>query len=284
MEFVVITGMSGAGKTQTMKFMEDMGYFCVDNLPIFLLPKFGELCSGSEGQNGKYALVLDVRGGDFVDDLLNFSEQMSSAAVSVHILFLDCSDQILISRHSENKKLHPLAVRGDNAGAILKEREILAPLRERADYVIDTTSLTIWELKARIRNLFGDGSGVGEMTVEVISFGYKYSVPANADLMFDVRFLPNPYYVPELRNLTGNDSPVAAYVASDGSAGIFLDKVCALLDYLIPLYRRESKQALVIAVGCTGGRHRSVAVANELTRRLSDAGVNVSLVHRDIGR
>jgi UPF0042 nucleotide-binding protein len=283
-EFVVITGMSGAGKTQTMKFMEDMGYFCVDNLPIFLLPKFGELCSGSEGQNGKYALVLDVRGGDFVDDLLNFSEQMSSTAVSVHILFLDCSDQILISRHSENKKLHPLAVRGDNAGAILKEREILAPLRERADYVIDTTSLTIWELKARIRNLFGDGSGVGEMTVEVISFGYKYSVPANADLMFDVRFLPNPYYVPELRNLTGNDSPVAAYVASDGSAGIFLDKVCALLDYLIPLYRRESKQALVIAVGCTGGRHRSVAVANELTRRLSDAGVNVSLVHRDIGR
>lgn len=284
MEFVVITGMSGAGKTQTMKFMEDMGYFCVDNLPIFLLPKFGELCSGSEGQNGKYALVLDVRGGDFVDDLLNFSEQMSSTAVSVHILFLDCSDQILISRHSENKKLHPLAVRGDNAGAILKEREILAPLRERADYVIDTTSLTIWELKARIRNLFGDGSGVGEMTVEVISFGYKYSVPANADLMFDVRFLPNPYYVPELRNLTGNDSPVAAYVASDGSAGVFLDKVCALLDYLIPLYRRESKQALVIAVGCTGGRHRSVAVANELTRRLSDAGVNVSLVHRDIGR
>ena len=284
MEFVVITGMSGAGKTQTMKFMEDMGYFCVDNLPIFLLPKFGELCSGSEGQNGKYALVLDVRGGDFVDDLLNFSEQMSSTAVSVHILFLDCSDQVLISRHSENKKLHPLAVRGDNAGAILKEREILAPLRERADYVIDTTSLTIWELKARIRNLFGDGSGVGEMTVEVISFGYKYSVPANADLMFDVRFLPNPYYVPELRNLTGNDSAVAAYVASDGSAGIFLDKVCALLDYLIPLYRRESKQTLVIAVGCTGGRHRSVAVANELTRRLSDAGVNVSLVHRDIGR
>jgi len=283
-EFVVITGMSGAGKTQTMKFMEDMGYFCVDNLPIFLLPKFGELCSGSEGQNGKYALVLDVRGGDFVDDLLNFSEQMSSTAVSVHILFLDCSDQVLISRHSENKKLHPLAVRGDNAGAILKEREILAPLRERADYVIDTTSLTIWELKARIRNLFGDGSGVGEMTVEVISFGYKYSVPANADLMFDVRFLPNPYYVPELRNLTGNDSPVAAYVASDGSAGVFMDKVCALLDYLIPLYRRESKQALVIAVGCTGGRHRSVAVANELTRRLSDAGVNVSLVHRDIGR
>lgn len=284
MEFVVITGMSGAGKTQTMKFMEDMGYFCVDNLPIFLLPKFGELCSGSEGQSGKYALVLDVRGGDFVDDLLNFSEQMSSTAVSVHILFLDCSDQILISRHSENKKLHPLAVRGDNAGAILKEREILEPLRERADYVIDTTNMTIWELKARIRNLFGDGSGAGEMTVEVISFGYKYSVPANADLMFDVRFLPNPYYVPELRILTGNDSAVAAYVASDGSAGVFMDKVCALLDYLIPLYRRESKQALVIAVGCTGGRHRSVAVANELTRRLSDAGVNVSLVHRDIGR
>ena len=284
MEFVVITGMSGAGKTQTMKFMEDMGYFCVDNLPIFLLPKFGELCTDSEEQHGKYALVLDVRGGDFVQDLLDFSAKMSEGPVNVRILFLDCSDQVLISRHSENKKLHPLAVRGDNAEAIVKERTILGPLKNRADFVIDTTGLTIWELKARIRNLFGDGSGDGEMAVEVISFGYKYSVPANADLMFDVRFLPNPYYVPELRGLTGNDPAVASFVTSDGSANAFLDKVVSLLDYLIPLYRRENKQALVIAVGCTGGRHRSVAIANALTLRLSGSGVNVSLVHRDIGR
>ena len=284
MEFVVITGMSGAGKTQTMKFLEDMGYFCVDNLPIFLLPKFGELCSGSEGQSGKYALVLDVRGGDFVDDLLNFSEQMSSTAVSVHILFLDCSDQILISRHSENKKLHPLAKDGNNAEAIAREREILAPLREQSDYVIDTTLLTTWDLKKRIRSIFGDGAGTGEMLVEIVSFGYKYGVPANADLMFDVRFLNNPYYVPELRGLTGNDKAVYSYVFSDPASREFLDKAAELLDFLIPLYRKESKQALVIAVGCTGGHHRSVTIANELTRLLSERGVNITLVHRDIGR
>ena len=284
MEFVIITGMSGAGKTQTVKFMEDMGYFCVDNLPIFLLPKFGELCTGNEGQHGKYALVLDVRGGDFVRQLLDFSEDMSSGPDRVRILFLDCSDEVLISRHSENKKLHPLASGGNNADAVVKERAILEPLRNKADFVIDTTSLTVWELKTRIRQIFGDGSGVGEMAVEVMSFGYKYSVPPGADLMFDVRFLPNPYYVSELRNLTGNDSQVADFVTSDGSADIFIDKVISMLDFLIPLYRREGKQALVIAVGCTGGRHRSVAVANSIVSRLSESGVNVSLVHRDIGR
>ena len=284
MELVIITGMSGAGKTQTAKFMEDMGYFCVDNLPIFLLPKFGELCTGNEGQHGKYALVIDVRGGDFVRQLLDFTDSMNTGPDRVRILFLDCSDNVLISRHSENKKLHPLASGGDNAGAVVRERAILDPVRERADFVIDTTSMTVWELKARIRKLFGDDSGAGEMAVEVMSFGYKYSVPPGADLMFDVRFLPNPYYVPELRNLTGNDSPVAEFVASDGCAAAFIDKVVDMLEFLIPLYRREGKQALLIGVGCTGGRHRSVSVANAIVNRLTESGVNVSLTHRDIGR
>ena len=284
MEFVVITGMSGAGKTQTVKFMEDMGYFCVDNLPTFLLPKFAELCGGSELGHGQYALVLDVRGGDFVQELLEFSAQMKKQQIQVRILFLDCSDAALISRHSENKKLHPLAKDGNNAEAIAREREILAPLREQSDYVIDTTLLTTWDLKKRIRSIFGDGAGTGEMLVEIVSFGYKYGVPANADLMFDVRFLNNPYYVPELRGLTGNDKAVYSYVFSDPAAREFLDKAAELLDFLIPLYRKESKQALVIAVGCTGGHHRSVTIANELTRLLSERGVNITLVHRDIGR
>jgi UPF0042 nucleotide-binding protein len=283
-EFVVITGMSGAGKTQTVKFMEDMGYFCVDNLPIFLLPKFGELCSSSEEPHGKYALVLDVRGGNFVRELLNFSENMNGGPDRVRILFLDCSDEVLISRHSEHKKLHPLAVGGDNAGAVVRERAILEPLREKADFVIDTTGLSVWELKSKIRQLFGDESGIGEMTVEVMSFGYKYSVPAGADLLFDVRFLPNPYYVPDLRGLTGNDAKVSSFVFSDGNAASFVDKVASLLDFVIPLYRREGKQALLIGVGCTGGRHRSVSVANAIVNRLTESGVNVSLTHRDIGR
>lgn len=283
MEIVVVTGMSGAGKTQTVKFLEDMGFFCVDNLPVFLLPKFGELCLGREESCGKYALVLDVRGGDFVNDLLDFSEQMAALNVNVRILFLDCDDKVLISRHSENKKLHPLAVGGNNPEAIVRERQILKPLREKADFYIDTSSLTIWDLKSRVRSYFGDESGTGAMVVEVISFGYKYSVPVNADLVFDVRFLPNPYYVPELRNLTGNDHNVKNYVFSGPEADEFLRRIRELLDFLIPLYRKENKQALVIAIGCTGGHHRSVAVANELTRLLSESGVNVSLVHRDIG-
>ncbi len=284
MEFVIITGMSGAGKTQTMKFMEDMGYFCVDNLPIFLLPKFGELCGGSELKQGKYALVLDVRGGDFVQELLDFADSMRDTAVTVRILFLDCSDAVLISRHSENKKLHPLAEGGNNENAIVRERHILEPLKSRADFVVDTTQFTSWDLKKRIRELFGEEGGAGDMVVEVISFGFKYSVPANADLVFDVRFLANPYYVPELRNLTGNDRAVNDYVMADENTGVFLGKVTDLLDFLVPLYRRESKQALVIAVGCTGGHHRSVTVANQLTRILSERGLNVTLLHRDIGR
>ena len=187
---------------------------------------------------------------------------------------MDCSGQLARAKQPTGKPIRDPA----------REREILAPLRERSDYVIDTTLLTTWDLKKRIRSIFGDSPAAGEMLVEIVSFGYKYGVPANADLMFDVRFLNNPYYVPELRGLTGNDKAVSSYIFSDPAAQEFLDKASDMLDFLIPLYRRESKQALVIAVGCTGGHHRSVTVANELTRLLSERGVNITLVHRDIGR
>jgi len=284
MEILILTGMSGAGKTQTVKFLEDMGYFCIDNLPTFLLPKFGELYGNNEMSVKKFALVLDVRGGDFVQDLLDFTNGMRDSVAQVKILFLECSDNVLISRHSENKKLHPLAVNGDNAEAIARERHILEPLKADADYVIDTTNLTAWDLKKRVHEIFGGDSGAGEMIIKVVSFGYKYSVPANADLMFDVRFLANPYYVPELRSLTGNTEAVSSYVMADPNTGAFMERLVDMLDLLIPLYKKESKQVLVIAIGCTGGRHRSVTVANELTRRLSEQGLNVSLTHRDIGR
>lgn len=284
MEILILTGMSGAGKTQTVKFLEDMGYFCIDNLPTFLLPKFGELYGNNEMSVKKFALVLDVRGGDFVQDLLDFTNGIRNSAAQVKILFLECSDNVLISRHSENKKLHPLAVNGDNAEAIARERHILEPLKADADYVIDTTNMTAWDLKKRVHEIFGADGGAGEMIIKVVSFGYKYSVPANADLMFDVRFLPNPYYVPELRSLTGNSEAVSGYVMAAPETGLFMDRLTEMLDLLIPLYVRESKQVLVIAIGCTGGRHRSVTVANELTRRLSDRGLKVSLTHRDIGR
>ena len=284
MEFVILTGMSGAGKTLAAKFLEDMGYFCVDNLPVFLLPKFGELCEGSELKSGRFALVLDVRGGDFVDELLAFTDHLRSLGALVRIVFLDCADNVIISRHSENKKLHPLATDGDNVSAVIRERRVLEPLGERADYIIDTTQLTGWELKTKLRAIFGQEDERGNMAVNIVSFGYRNSLPENADVVFDVRFLENPYYVPELRMLTGNDAAVRDYVFEDGNAADFIEKITELLKKLIPLYIKEGKQVLTVAIGCTGGRHRSVAVANELTAALAESGVNVSLTHRDIGR
>ncbi len=284
MEFVIITGMSGAGRTQTTKFMEDLGYFCIDNIPTLLLPKFGELYEKNEMNLHKFALVMDVRGGNFVDDLYLFTDKMKSMGVSVKILFLDCADNVLVSRHKENKKLHPLASDGDNMTAVGRERKLLSGLREHADYIIDTTNFSIWELKKKINELFAEGDQNSRMKVNVISFGYKHGVPEQADLMFDVRFLPNPYYVAELRTQTGNDEGVSSYVLSSDGAQEFLVKTEDLLKFLLPRYQEEGKEVLVIAIGCTGGHHRSVAISNEICRRLSRPEMPISLTHRDIGK
>ena len=284
MEFVIITGMSGAGRTQTTKFMEDLGYFCIDNIPTLLLPKFGELYEKNEMNLHKFALVMDVRGGNFVDDLYLFTDKMKSMGVSVKILFLDCADNVLVSRHKENKKLHPLASDGDNMAAVCRERKLLSGLREHADYILDTTNFSIWELKKKINELFAEGDRNSRMKVNVISFGYKHGVPEQADLMFDVRFLPNPYYVAELRTQTGNDEGVSTYVLNSDGAQAFLAKVEDLLKFLLPKYQDEGKEVLVIAVGCTGGHHRSVAISNEICKRLSRPEMPISLTHRDIGK
>lgn len=284
MEFVIITGMSGAGRTQATKFMEDLGYFCIDNIPTLLLPKFGELYEKNEMNLHKFALVMDVRGGDFVEDLYLFTDKMKAMGVTVQILFLDCADNVLISRHKQNKKLHPLAVDGDNMSAVRRERDLVSGLRDHADFVIDTTNMSIWELKKHIHELFSEENAASRMKVNVISFGYKHGVPEQADLMFDVRFLPNPYYVAELRNLTGNDEAVSSYVLSSEAAQTFLNKTEDLLRFLLPYYQEEGKEVLVIAIGCTGGHHRSVAISNEICKRLSGPERPVSLAHRDIGK
>ncbi len=283
MEFVIITGMSGAGRTQTTKFMEDLGYFCIDNIPTLLLPKFGELYEKNEMNLHKFALVMDVRGGDFVEDLYHFTDKMKAMGITVKILFLDCADNVLINRHKQNKKLHPLAVDGDNMAAVARERQLLSDLREHADYVIDTTNHSIWELKKQIHALFAEQDREHRMKVNVVSFGFKHGVPEQADLVFDVRFLPNPYYVAELRNQTGNDEAVNTYVMNSDGAQAFLDKLEDLLHFLLPRYQEEGKEVLVIAIGCTGGHHRSVAISNEICKRLSQPDRPISLSHRDIG-
>jgi UPF0042 nucleotide-binding protein len=232
----------------------------------------------------KFALVMDVRGGNFVDDLYLFTDKMKSMGVSVRILFLDCADNVLVSRHKENKKLHPLAADGDNMSAVCRERKLLSGLREHADYILDTTNFSIWELKKKINDLFAEGDRSNRMKVNVISFGYKHGVPEQADLMFDVRFLPNPYYVAELRKLTGNDEGVSSYVLNSEGAQDFLRKVEDLLRFLLPRYQEEGKEVLVIAIGCTGGHHRSVAMANEICKRLSRPEMPISITHRDIGK
>ena len=284
MEFVIITGMSGAGRTQVTKFMEDLGYFCIDNIPTLLLTKFGELYEKNEMNLHKFALVMDVRGGDFVEDLYHFTDKMKAMGVAVQILFLDCADKVLVSRHKENKKLHPLAVDGDNLSAVTRERQLVSGLREHADHIIDTTNTSIWELKKRIHEIFATEDAKSRMKVNVISFGYKHGVPEQADLMFDVRFLPNPYYVAELRNQTGNDEAVSTYVLNSEGADAFLQKLEDLLKFLLPKYQEEGKEVLVIAIGCTGGHHRSVAISNEIFKRLSTPDMPVSLTHRDIGK
>ncbi len=284
MQFLVVTGMSGAGRTQATKFLEDLGFFCIDNIPSMLLPKFSELYLKNEMEIERLALVMDVRGGDFYQDLMRFVSDLQRIGRQADILFLDCADDVLVKRYKENRRLHPLAQDGNNLEGIRQERERLSELKRQATYVIDTTNASIWDLKKEIYDIFGSDRRRNGLKVHVISFGYKYGLPGDCDLLFDVRFLPNPYYVPELRQFTGNDEAVRNYVVPVREAAVFLDKLQDLLKFLLPLYAEEGKEVLVIGIGCTGGRHRSVALANEMVKRLSAMGYAVSLEHRDIGK
>ena len=285
MEFIIISGLSGAGKSKAASFMEDMGFFCVDNLPAPLIPKFAELGMAGTGEYDRVVLVTDVRSGTNFSALFQSLEALKGMKCPYRILYMDASDDVIIKRYKETRRSHPLAEECDSLeGAIALERRMLAPLRERAEFVVDTSDLSTAKLRGELLRLFGRGSQEGAMTVSVTSFGFKHGLPREADLVFDVRFLPNPYYVQELRPRTGLDDGVRDYVFSGGAAGEFLEKLQDLVGFLLPKYVEEGKTALVVAVGCTGGHHRSVASAHALAAYIRGRGYPVTESHRDLGR
>ncbi len=285
MDFIIVTGMSGAGKSKAASFLEDMGFFCVDNLPVPLIPKFAELVMAGTGEYDRVALVTDIRSGGNVEGLAAALDALNAAHCAHRIFFMDASDQTIIKRYKETRRSHPLAEERDTLeGAIALERQMLTPLRERADTVVDTSNLSTSKLKGELHRLAGQGRGDVPMEVQVSSFGFKYGLPMEADLVFDVRFLPNPFYVPELRPLTGLDSGVRDYVFSGGQGEDFLHRLEEFVTYLLPRYVDEGKTSLVISVGCTGGHHRSVAIAHALAQRLREKSWQVSEQHRDMGR
>ncbi|WP_338863504.1 RNase adapter RapZ [Myxococcus stipitatus] len=278
-QLVVITGMSGSGKSTAIRALEDSGFFCIDNLPVVLLPKLTELAGG--GNIERMALVVDAREGVFLKEAPRILDEVRRAGHHVEVLFLDSSDDSLIRRFSETRRRHPLAPTGTVADGIQAERAALRDLREIADQVIDSSVLNVHDLKRMVQARFSPEPAKGP-SLSVMSFGYRYGVPPQADLVLDVRFLPNPYFVPELKGLTGKVPKVAAYVLDREETQQFLEKVEDLCRFLFPRYQKEGKAYLTVALGCTGGKHRSVAIAAELTRRLSDENTRVQLWDRDI--
>ncbi|WP_041424076.1 RNase adapter RapZ [Thermosediminibacter oceani] len=281
MKFIIITGLSGAGRTLALRVFEDHGYFCVDNLPPALIPKFAELCSQSIRRINKIALVIDIRGGGFFDHLFESLKTLKSMGYTYEILFLDASDEVLIKRYKESRRRHPLALDRRIIEGINLERKKLDPLKANSDVIIDTSHKTPAQLKEEIVRRFIETEKEPGLLINIVSFGFKLGIPLDADLVFDVRFLPNPFYVDELRPLSGNDPQVKDFVMKWPESQEFLDKLLDLIQFLIPYYIREGKSQLVIAIGCTGGRHRSVAVANELAELLKKQGHKVIIDHRD---
>lgn len=282
--FVIITGLSGAGKTQTAHFLEDMGFYCVDNLPPTLIPKFAQLCTQARGQLHRVALVVDIRGGDFFGHLFTALRDLEGAGHDYRIVFLDASDETLVRRFKETRRRHPLTTKGLVLDSIRLERQRLEELKARAHHIIDTSSFSPGQLKDELRRVFAHEIAGDELPVTVVSFGYKYGLPLDIDLIFDVRFLPNPYYIDDLRSHSGQEDEVKNYVLKWSAAKEFLNKVTQLLLFLLPHYRKEGKSHLLVGIGCTGGRHRSVAVAQELVRLLGQRHGPVVAEHRDIQR
>lgn len=284
MEFLVITGMSGAGKSQAMKVMEDMGYYCMDNLPPQLLPNFAELCYESKKTIDKVAVVVDIRGGEFFNSLFKSLDDLAKKGIGYKILFLDASDNVLIKRYKELRRPHPLTPEGSIIDGINQERKMLMELKDRAYYIIDTSKLTIGMLKEEIYKIFLEGGEKRRLTISITSFGFKNGMLMDGDLIFDVRFLPNPYYIPELKETSGVNEDVKNYVFKWPQTNIFISKVVDMLEFLIPFYIDEGKTQLVVGIGCTGGFHRSVAIANKIGDILSANGHRTIINHRDINR
>ena len=285
MEFLIITGLSGAGKTQAANFLEDLDYYCVDNMPVALMPRFAELCLDTRGRFEKVALVTDTRDREGFGQLLSTIEELRKMDCTVRILYMDADVPTLVRRYKESRRPHPLSEKGMSMeDAVRKEEELLAPLKEKADFVVNTSTLTLGMLQNRLFSFFaGEGRRRG-LDVTVMSFGFKHGIPLDADLVFDARFLPNPFYVETLRPLSGLDRPVAEYVFSYQQARTFMEKLEDLIAYLLPFYMEEGKLTLTIAIGCTGGRHRSVAIASALHKHLLASNVSSVNVNRDIDK
>lgn len=277
----IITGMSGAGKSQVVHSLEDLGFYCVDNLPPTLMPKFMDLIAQSLGKMNKIALVIDIRGGEFFPDLFDALSELKSKKITYEILFLEASNETLVRRFKETRRRHPLAPRGRVLDGIIEERLRLQELRGMADKVIDTSDLSNQQLKDQVLDMFTENKQ-GQLSITLMSFGYKYGLPLDVDLAIDVRFLPNPFYIDALRPYTGEQKEVRDYVLSNPVAKTFLRKYIGLLNFLIPHYGAEGKTHLVIAIGCTGGQHRSVALANRIAEAFSGKGYHVAVTHRDI--
>lgn len=282
MRFVIVTGMSGAGKSTTLKTLEDMGYFCVDNLPIQLIMHFAEIAYTTDNDINNVAIGVDIRSGVYLEQLSECLIALKDSHYDYEVLFLDSNDDVLIKRYKETRRNHPLARNGRVEDGIKTERARIAFLRKEADYIIDTTSLLTRELKAELDKIFVENAEYSNFIVNVVSFGFKYGIPRDADLVFDVRFLPNPYYDLELRPLTGNDEAIQNFVMQHDEAEAFLDKITDLLEFLIPNYIKEGKNGLVIAIGCTGGKHRSVTLANGVFKELQALPYSAKIDHRDI--
>ncbi len=282
MRFVIVSGMSGAGKSTALKTLEDAGYFCVDNLPVQLIKKFADIAYDEDSKVYGVAIGIDIRSGAELDKLTDALDEIESVGYKYEVLFLDATNEVLVKRYKETRRTHPLARDSRVEDGIEKERDKIQFLKERAGFIIDTSSLLTRELKAELDKIFVESDKGNNFFVNIVSFGFKYGIPLDADLVFDVRFLPNPYYDLALRPLTGNDKSIQDFVMDNRESEIFLDKISNLLEFLIPNYIKEGRNQLVVAIGCTGGKHRSVTLANYLYSEISDWNYNSMIEHRDI--
>lgn len=282
MDVIIVTGLSGAGKSQAINCMEDLGYYCIDNMPPALIENFMDLIMRDKVAIEKAAFTIDIRGGEFFDDLKSILGELKSSGLEFKVMFLEASDEVLIRRFNETRRTHPLASAGSTLDGITRERQRLLEIRQISDYIIDTSNMKTAQLNEEIKKLLLSQEEKQSFTISIQSFGYKHGLPLDADMVFDMRFIPNPYYLKSMRKLTGNSEKVSNYVMKFQETQEFLHTVHDLIDRLIPSYIREGKFHLVLAIGCTGGQHRSVAVANELSRRFLEEGKRVITVHRDL--
>ena len=285
MEILIITGMSGAGKSKAASYLEDAGYYIVDNLPAEMMLKFANFCVAANGRYDRVALVYDVRAGEDFHALLDVVARMKTMECNCRVLFLECDTEVLIQRYKETRRMHPLWEEGRSLqDTVLREQELLKPVRSIADCILNTSTYSTGKLRGEILQRFGGGTAAESLVVNVVSFGYKYGIPLEADLLFDVRFMPNPFYIEELRSQTGLQAGVRDYVLSFGQTQEFLERLKGMLKFLLPLYSEEGKTVLVIGIGCTGGRHRSVAITHELAEYIKRLGFRAAENHRDMTR